>query len=69
MQDQERQPEHPEGVVGADLVVLVVAQLGLGYSGRDSAGAAALHVPNGVLIFGITTALVALSANRRSPES
>jgi hypothetical protein len=52
--------------LSALLVLLVAAQLGLGYSGRDSAGAAALHVPNGVLIFGISTALVALSARSKS---
>jgi hypothetical protein len=42
------------------LVVLVVAQIGLGYSGRETAGAAAWHIPNGVLIFGIATALMTL---------
>lgn len=37
------------------LVVLMFAQIGLGYVGRDTAEAAAWHIPNGVL-------LVALSA-------
>jgi hypothetical protein len=36
------------------LVVLVVAQIGLGYSGRDSANSAAIHIPNGVLILGLS---------------
>jgi hypothetical protein len=36
------------------LVLLVVVQIGLGYSGRDSGNSAALHVPNGVLIFGLS---------------
>jgi hypothetical protein len=36
------------------LVVLVVAQIGLGYSGRDSADSAAIHIPNGVLILGLS---------------
>ncbi len=41
------------------LVVLVVAQLGLGYSGRDGGTAAALHVPNGVAIMGLAASLAA----------
>jgi hypothetical protein len=36
------------------LVVLVIVQLALGYSGRDSSQAAAWHIPNGVLIFGLS---------------
>jgi hypothetical protein len=51
------------GLSGA-LVLLVVAQLGLGYGGRETAGAAAWHVPNGVLIFGIATALMTLGFKR-----
>lgn len=43
--------------VSAVLVVLVVAQLGLGYAGRSSGVAASLHVPLGVLIFGTLLAL------------
>jgi len=39
--------------VAAAIVVLMTAQIGLGYSGRDSLGAAAWHVPNGVAIFGL----------------
>ena len=39
------------------LVVMVVAQTGLGFAGRDSTTAAALHVPLGVATFG--AALVA----------
>ena len=40
-------------------VLLVVAQIGLGYSGRTSATALSLHLPNGVLIFGISAAILA----------
>lgn len=40
--------------------LLVIAQLGLGYAGRESATAAALHVPLGVLIFGSLLALFVL---------
>ncbi|HEY7029825.1 MAG TPA: hypothetical protein VH482_00795 [Thermomicrobiales bacterium] len=43
-------------LVGAVLVVLTAIQLSLGYSSRDSSTAASLHIPNGVLIFGIATA-------------
>lgn len=34
------------------LLAMVVAQTGLGFAGRDSATAAALHVPLGVATFG-----------------
>ncbi len=47
------------------LVILTTAQIGLGYAGRDSATAAAWHVPNGVLIFGLSV-LAAVSALRTS---
>lgn len=43
--------------LSAALVVLVVGQLGLGYAGRSSAVAASLHVPLGVLIFGVVLVL------------
>lgn len=43
--------------LGLALVVVVVAQTGLGFAGRDSTTAAALHVPLGVVAFGV--ALVA----------
>lgn len=36
------------------LLALTVAQLGLGYSGRDGGTPAALHVPNGVLIMALS---------------
>jgi hypothetical protein len=35
------------------LVVLIVAQIGLGYGIRNSLDAGAWHIPNGVLIFGL----------------
>ena len=38
--------------------LLVVAQLGLGYSGRTSATAMSFHIPNGVLIFGLSVAII-----------
>ncbi|HVB63597.1 MAG TPA: hypothetical protein VNE17_02625 [Nitrolancea sp.] len=42
------------------LLILVIAQFGLGYGGRDNRTAAALHVPNGVLIFGVATVVACL---------
>lgn len=44
--------------LGLVVVLLMVAQLGLGYIGRRSGQAAALHIPNGVLITGLLFALV-----------
>ncbi len=44
------------------LIILVAIQLALGYNGRDSATAAAWHVPNGVLIFGLACFNLALAA-------
>ena len=41
------------------LVVLVIAQIGLGYGSRESLTAAAIHIPVGVLVFG-TALMVAL---------
>lgn len=38
----------------AALAVLSTAQIGLGYMGRQSAGAAGWHIPLGVAIFGLT---------------
>lgn len=43
------------------LLLLMVAQLGLGYSGRRSTFAASWHIPNGVLIFGVLAAILALA--------
>jgi len=40
-------------VVSALFAVVLTAQIGLGYVGRENADAAAWHVPNGVLAFGV----------------
>jgi len=48
-------------VLSGLLLLLVVAQLGLGYSGRANMAAAAWHVPNGVLIFGVVAAILVLA--------
>jgi len=50
------------------LFILIFVQFGLGYGGRDNATAASLHVPNGVLIFGVATVAACL-AWMKSPVS
>lgn len=47
-------------IVAGALVVLLVVQIGLGYGGRESLGAAAWHIPNGVAIFGLAVYNVTL---------
>lgn len=39
--------------LGLGLVTMVVAQTGLGFAGRNSLSASALHVPLGVATFGV----------------
>jgi hypothetical protein len=52
------------------LLVLVVAQIALGYSLRDgSAEAGAWHIPNGVLIFGLSVFLLSLLPRLREASS
>lgn len=41
--------------------VVLTAQIGLGYAGRDSAEAAAWHIPNGVLAFGLAAHQLSLA--------
>jgi len=55
------------GLLGLSLalLVLVVAQLALGYSGRNGGQAAAWHVPTGVLIFGLTAGNASLVSRLR----
>lgn len=43
------------------LTVLIIAQTGLGYAGRDNSDLASLHVPLGVLLFGISVLVLTLS--------
>ena len=43
------------------IALLTVAQIGLGYSGRGGGMAAALHIPNGVLIATLLAALFVVS--------
>lgn len=42
-----------EFAVAGMIALLTFSQIGLGYLGRDTADAAALHVPNGVLLMGL----------------
>ena len=44
----------PTVAVAGAIALLAFAQVGLGYVGRDTADAAALHVPNGVLLMGLS---------------
>lgn len=46
-------------VQGVIIVALMVAQLGLGYMGRRGGWPAALHIPNGVVIASLLSALLA----------
>jgi hypothetical protein len=56
-------------VINLVILGLLVTQIGLGYTGRESAIAVSWHVPNGVLLFGLavlnaTLALTRLPANQ-----
>ena len=58
-----RRGELPRFVAGlaALVTLLMVAQIGLGYSGRLGGWPAALHVPNGVLIAALLASLLTAS--------
>lgn len=47
--------------VSALLVLLMTAQLGFGYMGRTLSWAAALHIPNGVLLTAVAGFLLAMA--------
>lgn len=50
-----RNPDDGAGLAVAGLIALLTfAQIGLGYVGRETVDAAALHVPNGVLLMGLS---------------
>src|SRR5262249_45678317 len=55
-----RRAGRPFVLAGAALFVLTVIQFALGMASDDSASAAAWHIPNGVLIFGLATATTSL---------
>ena len=51
-------------IMAAVLVVLLIAQIGLGYTGRETPEAAAWHVPLGVTVFGLAVYLLTLIPKR-----
>jgi hypothetical protein len=53
-------PGRPAVLVAGLLVLLLSIQIGMGYAGRTSLGAAAWHIPNGVAIFGLAVYNVTL---------
>lgn len=53
-------------VVAVLLAVVMTAQVGLGYAGREQPEAAAWHVPNGVLAFGLAVHQLGLVRRRGS---
>lgn len=66
---QKKQISATHMVITFALVVLLLAQAGLGYSGRSEKSLIAWHVPNGVLLMGIATFSTAMAWFRRtSPE-
>lgn len=44
------------------VLLLIVAQIGLGYLGRDSGDWAAIHIPVGVFLFSLSSIIAMLSA-------
>lgn len=59
----------PMAVLNAVLATLVVAQVGLGYSGRDNADMASAHVPIGVLTFGVSMLIAGWAFQYPVPRS
>ena len=53
-------------VLTALLTILVIVQTGLGYAGRGSADVLAIHLPVGVLTFGVASLLTAVAFSERS---
>lgn len=55
-------------MIGATLLllILVIVQYVLGLSSEDSTNAAAWHIPNGVLVFGISIGVTSLLARFRN---
>ena len=56
-----------KGLLTANAVLLLAlfAQTGLGYVGRETMGAASIHIPLGVTSFGLAVAITAVAALRR----
>jgi hypothetical protein len=54
--------------LGFVVAVLMVAQIGLGYSGRGGGLPAALHIPNGVLVTSLLAALLTVTVLAPRPD-
>lgn len=55
-------------VLTGSIVLSVFAQVGLGYAGRSEASAMAWHLPNGVLLMGLTAAYTAIAFAPRTAQ-
>jgi hypothetical protein len=55
------EPRGPALWLSVLVVLLMVAQLGLGYVGRRGGMPAAIHIPNGVLIVGLLSAVLTVA--------
>ena len=49
-------------ISAAVVLLLIAAQIGLGYGSRDSGDAAAIHIPVGVFLFSLSSIIAMLSA-------
>lgn len=58
-------PDRQQLFAAIALVLVLSAQLGLGYAGRESLDAAAWHIPSGVLAFGLAVWNLTLATGRR----
>lgn len=56
----------PALMVSLALLVALFTQIGLGYAGRETAAAAAWHIPMGVTCLGLAAALITLAAVLRT---
>ena len=63
-----RPDDGPALAVAGLIALLTFAQVGLGYVGRDTADAAALHIPTGVLLMGLSAYQFADLRNRIAPH-
>ena len=65
-----RRGEAPRAALalGALVAVLMIAQIGLGYSGRGGGWPAAIHIPNGVLIVGLLASLLTVTFVPRTSQ-
>jgi heme A synthase len=65
-----RRREAPRAALalGVLVAVLMIAQIGLGYSGRGGGWPAAIHIPNGVLIVGLLASLLTVTFVPRTSQ-